>query len=120
MTGMNVSNGRSISGMDHIKQSIADILTTPVGSRVMRREYGSLLPSLIDQPLNGATLLRAYSAVVVAINQWESRIRLERIVKLVNSEKPGTATLEMDVVLVSGGTADPQRIAVSVSTGVAS
>lgn len=117
MSGMNVSTGKAISGMDHIKQSIADILTTPVGSRVMRREYGSLLPSLIDQPLNGATLLRAYSAVVVAINEWEPRIRLERIVKLVNADKPGTASLEMDVVRVEGNSAETQRLAVTISTG---
>ncbi|OEY67459.1 GPW/gp25 family protein [Marinobacter sp. X15-166B] len=117
MSGMNVSTGKALTGMDHIKQSITDILTTPLGSRVMRREYGSLLPSLIDQPLNGATLLRAYSAVVVAINEWEPRIRLERIVKLVNSDKPGTALLEMDVVHVSGTTATAQRIAVSISNG---
>jgi len=117
MTGMNVATGESISGMDHIKQSVADILTTPIGSRVMRREYGSLLPSLIDQPLNGANLLRAYSAVVVAINEWEPRIRLERIVNLINSEKPGTALLEMDVVLVNGARQTSDRINVSLGNG---
>lgn len=120
MTGMNVSTGKAIGGMEHIKQSVADILTTPIGSRVMRREYGSLLPSLIDQPLTGATLLRIYSAVVVALNEWEPRIRLERIVNLVHADKPGTVSLEMDVVRMNSNTTGTERIAVSLVTGVVS
>uniref|UniRef100_UPI0026076D20 ATPase domain-containing protein n=1 Tax=uncultured Sphingobium sp. TaxID=316087 RepID=UPI0026076D20 len=31
---------------------VRDILTTPIGSRLMRRDYGSLIPELIDQPAN--------------------------------------------------------------------
>jgi phage baseplate assembly protein W len=40
--GMNSQTGLSISEVEHIRQSVRDILVTPVGSRVMRREYGSL------------------------------------------------------------------------------
>ncbi|HIH7570978.1 TPA: GPW/gp25 family protein, partial [Yersinia enterocolitica] len=40
--GMNRHAGQTITDADHISQSIADILITPVGSRVMRRTYGSL------------------------------------------------------------------------------
>ena len=32
----------------HLNQSIADILTTPIGTRVMRPDYGSNIPRLID------------------------------------------------------------------------
>ena len=48
--GMNSQTGLSISEVEHIRQSVRDILVTPVGSRVMRREYGSLLSQMIDQP----------------------------------------------------------------------
>ena len=41
--GMNRNTGLGISDTEHISQSMRDILLTPVGSRVMRREYGSLL-----------------------------------------------------------------------------
>ncbi|EAI3737908.1 baseplate assembly protein, partial [Campylobacter jejuni] len=34
--------------MVSIEESIKDILITPLGSRVMRPEYGSLLYTLID------------------------------------------------------------------------
>lgn len=117
MAGMNVATGKKITGMDHIRQSIADILTTPVGSRVERRDYGSMLPALIDQPLTGATLLRAYSAVVVALSQWEPRIQLERIVTLVNGETPGSASLEMDILRANEAGARSERITVNIATG---
>lgn len=77
--GMHAGTGRALSDVDHIRQSVRDILTTPVGSRVMRREYGSLLPRLIDQPLHGATLQRAYAATVMALIRWEPRIRIARV-----------------------------------------
>ena len=48
--GMSRTDGRSLTDEEHISQSLSDILRTPVGSRVMRREYGSLLPDMIDQP----------------------------------------------------------------------
>ena len=42
--GMNSQTGLSISEVEHIRQSVRDILVTPIGSRVMRREYGSADP----------------------------------------------------------------------------
>ncbi|WP_210454811.1 GPW/gp25 family protein, partial [Pantoea ananatis] len=52
--GMNASSGNAITDLDHISQSVSDILNTPVGSRVMRREYGSLISTNIDTPMNDA------------------------------------------------------------------
>ena len=65
---MDRTTGRRITGMNHLQQSIADILTTPLGTRLQRRTYGSLLPSLIDQPDNGPTRLRCYSASASAFS----------------------------------------------------
>lgn len=78
-TGMNNTNGRTLSDLAHIWQSIRDILTTPIGSRPMRRTYGSLVPMLIDQPLNGATRLRVMSAAVTALVRWEPRVRISAV-----------------------------------------
>lgn len=63
----------------HIAQSIADILSTPKGTRVMRRDYGSDLPDLIDQPINGETLVDLYAATAEAIARWEPRFALRRV-----------------------------------------
>ena len=97
---MNRDTGRSISGAAHLRQSIADILTTPLGSRVMRRDYGSLLPGLIDQPFNDATRLRACAAVVMALMRWEPRVRLSRI-QLAAGDQPGSAMLDIEGEVVA-------------------
>ncbi|MCL7930438.1 GPW/gp25 family protein [Halomonas llamarensis] len=102
MPGMNDHNGTAIEGMAHIHQSVRDILTTPLGTRVMRREYGSLLPELIDQPLNDALLLQAYAATVMALIRWEPRIRVTAIRRSVNSGQAGQASLEISAITVWG------------------
>lgn len=62
----------------HIKQSIADILLTAKGSRVMRRDYGSNLYRLIDRPISSGLLLQLSCACVMALKQWEPRITVNR------------------------------------------
>ncbi|MBK0062619.1 MULTISPECIES: GPW/gp25 family protein [unclassified Acinetobacter] len=77
---MSRSTGLLISDeMESIHQSIIDILTTPIGSRLMRREYGSLLYDLIDQPINDVLVLKCYSAIYSAILRWEPRISINQI-----------------------------------------
>jgi phage baseplate assembly protein W len=39
MRGMNNKTGKELEGIKHLKQSMIDILTTPTGSRIMRRDY---------------------------------------------------------------------------------
>ncbi|PUA16826.1 GPW/gp25 family protein [Glaciimonas sp. PCH181] len=94
MSGMHRSTGRALSGLAHIRQSLADILTTPLGARVMRRDYGSEVPELIDQPLNGATTLRLYAATAHAVRLWEPRIHLTSVQLALNND--GKATLLLD------------------------
>jgi phage baseplate assembly protein W len=79
MRGMNAQTGQALGGLQHLRQSIIDILSTPVGSRVMRRDYGSRLFELIDAPLTEATLIDLYAATAVALAEWEPRFRLHRV-----------------------------------------
>lgn len=95
MIGMSARTGRTVSESAHLAQSIADILTTPIGSRVMRREYGSQLPDLIDAPFNDATRLQAYAATAMALMRWEPRIRLSRV-QLSLGDRPGQAVLDVE------------------------
>ena len=53
MRGTNAYTGRELDGINHLRQSITDIFNTRVGTRVMRRDYGSDLPNLIDNPYDG-------------------------------------------------------------------
>ncbi len=107
MIGMNAHTGRRLDGLEHIRQSVRDILTTPIGTRVMRREYGSLLPELIDQPLTDALLLQAYAATVMALTRWEPRLRITAVRRSVSATQPGQAVLELQ-----GQTLDGQAMTV--------
>lgn len=77
--GMSTATGASLDGLDHLRQSVRDILQTPRGSRVMRRDYGSDLFKLVDQNLTGVTLARIYAATVLALRQWEPRLKVLRV-----------------------------------------
>jgi hypothetical protein len=41
--GMNSATGKAITDTEHLNQSVKDILITPQGSLIARREYGSLM-----------------------------------------------------------------------------
>ena len=79
MSGLSATTARLLPEEQHLAQSINDILSTPLGSRVMRRDYGSDLPRLIDAPLNGETLVDLYAATAEAIDRWEPRFELRRV-----------------------------------------
>lgn len=98
MTGMSRNTGRAMSGnsVEHLVQSIEDILTTPIGSRTLRRTYGSELPDLIDQPLNARTRLRIYAATAIALLRWEPRVRLKRV--SLRAGAAGVAALDLVAV----------------------
>lgn len=72
-------NGAELTELEHIRQSLEDIATTPIGSRLMRREYGTLLASLMDQPIGQALYLKIYSTLYSAYVRWEDRIEISQI-----------------------------------------
>lgn len=77
-TGVNAETGLPLTDWDHVQQSITKILTTRVGSRVMRREFGSELMELIDRRMTQRNILAAFAECAVAIARWEPRFRLRR------------------------------------------
>ena len=79
MPGTNAVTGKELTGLAHLRQSVRDILTTPLGSRVMRRDYGSRLLALVDAPLNDGVLVEIYAAAAEALGRWEPRLRLRRV-----------------------------------------
>ncbi|MEW9683307.1 GPW/gp25 family protein [Pseudomonas sp. TE50-2] len=79
MIGMDRRTGLPISGVTHLRQSIEDILTTPVGSRRMRPEYGSNLRRYVDLPINEGWKSAVQAEVARALGRWEPRLRLELV-----------------------------------------
>lgn len=93
--GMSAQTGLAIDVLTHLRQSITDILSTPIGTRVMRREYGSALFALVDAPLDGVTVLDIIQATAGAIGRWEPRVRVERV--QVQSAQPGVIVLDLEL-----------------------
>ncbi|WP_234085306.1 GPW/gp25 family protein [Azonexus sp. R2A61] len=93
---MSRTTGRAIGEDEHIRQSVADILTTPIGSRVERRAYGSNIPDLIDFPATPANRLRLMSASVMALTRWEPRIGISTAA--VDYTMDGKTTITLDAV----------------------
>lgn len=92
MQGISTS-GKPLSGIDHLRQSIRDILTTRRGTRVMCRDYGSRLPDLVDRPMNPALRMDIYAATAEALSRWEPRFRLSEV--RVTDAEPGKLTLHL-------------------------
>ncbi len=63
-----------VEGEDEIKQAIYIILSTPIGSRVMRPEFGCRLHELVYASINASTATAATRYIEEALGYWEPRI----------------------------------------------
>jgi hypothetical protein len=108
---MNATTGRAIADLDHLYQSINRILSTPLGTRIARRTFGSDLPDLIDAPTNGATLVRLYAAVATALMRWEPRLQLTSVQLSADSTDAFNGALILDI---QGTTDEGDTVSTSV------
>jgi phage baseplate assembly protein W len=102
MNGVSKLTGKALDGIDHLRQSIIDILTTPLGTRVMRRQYGSKVFDYIDAPLNSETLLFLFAAIAEALDKWEPRLRLQRV-QATNISDTGRVNLLLTALYLPDG-----------------
>ncbi len=115
--GMNKVDGSDLNDLEHIKQSVSDILSTPIGARVMRREYGSPVPELLDQPSNDYTRMLIQAACVLAITRWEPRLSLTRLTFNVGTgEDIGKGIVDFEADRIDGGR-DSSPVSASVALG---
>ena len=94
MQGMDRRTGKLSRDKDHLRQSIEMILTTPIGSRVMRPEFGSELPRLVALPMTPSTDLRIYAAVLDSLTKWEPRLITENV-QITNRTADGELELKL-------------------------
>ena len=76
---MDRASGKPLADLLHLRQSITDILSTPIGSRIMRREYGSRLFKRIDAPITGELIAEIYADVVEALFNYEPRFEATNV-----------------------------------------
>ncbi|WP_020414327.1 GPW/gp25 family protein [Microbulbifer sp. VTAC004] len=99
--GMDSSSGMAITELEHLRQSITDILTTPVGSRLMRRNYGAKIFHSLDAPLTRSTIVDIYSNAAEALSLWEPRFQSTEM-QVVRMESSGI-TMKLSGYMVDSG-----------------
>lgn len=75
------ANGVKLTRMeDELEQSMMMILGTAPRERVMRPEFGCEIHSLMFEPNNYATAVKAEGMVRDALGMWEPRVRVQSVV----------------------------------------
>ena len=76
--GISAVTGKPLTDWEHTQQSIGKIVQTAIGARIMRRDFGSDLPDLVDTKMIRKNILAAYSTAASAIERWEPRFRMRK------------------------------------------
>lgn len=105
--GMNAHTGRWIRDYGHLRQSLQKIVSTRIGSRIERREFGSLIPDLIDSPINQQNTLLLYAAVVTSIMKHEPRLKINQVSVELGSEAQPTLYLTVEGSIVVDFSTEP-------------
>jgi phage baseplate assembly protein W len=92
-------------GVEKIRENLAHILLTDVGSRVMRRGYGAGLRQLLHEPNNEALRALAHQRVAAAIQEHEPRVLLQGV-----STEQRDATLFIRIDYVVRRTRQPESL----------
>ena len=81
--------------MYRLHASIRMILSTIPGERVMRPEFGCRMWSLIFAPLTAGTLGQIEQYVREALDRWEPRIDVDRVIAVADQES-AEVKIELD------------------------
>jgi len=93
-TGLDRQSGKLLTGWDHCAQSIGVILTTRIGTRPMRRAFGSAALELQDRNATARNIMAIYAAVAAALRRWEPGFRL-RSIRLTRGGSDGVFAFEI-------------------------
>jgi uncharacterized protein len=80
MAGINRRTGRILDGFPHVVQSIDVIFSTRLGERVMRRWFGAIGAAILGRLLVPRTILIFTTALTVALELWEPRFKVTRVI----------------------------------------
>lgn len=66
--GTDRNTGRLISGVPYLWQRLSDVIATPVGSLVGRRDFGSRMFEVLDRNVDSGFYMDAFVRLAEAIN----------------------------------------------------
>lgn len=96
------------AGDTEIQQAIHIILSTSLGERVMRPDFGCRIHELIFAPNNIGTCAAAERYVREALGRWEPRIALTKVKAEPSADHTGTLMIEVSYVVKA--TQDPRSL----------
>lgn len=108
--GIDRNTGEVITGWDHVRQSLEVLISTAIGSRVERRDYGCDIEGLIDKPQNEETVVDFAIAIAEALEPrpfdngrflGEPRFQINRFTY--DLETPGVVTAAIEGVYFPNG-----------------
>ncbi|WP_282046305.1 GPW/gp25 family protein [Roseibium album] len=79
MTGVDRYTLKPIDNLSHTMQSVEVILSTDIGSRVMRRPFGGGVSELLGRALVPRTFAIMQQLIGTAIDLWEPRLAVRRV-----------------------------------------
>lgn len=63
--------------VEAVRNSVKNILMTPIGTRPYEREYGSWLHHYLQEPLTLTTVESCRTSLIESIKRWEPRIQID-------------------------------------------
>lgn len=83
-----------LEGMDLIRQSVAAVLDTEPGERIMRPDFGCGLQRYLMEPNTLTTRTAMTQDITAALERWEPRIRLTNVA-VTPGEDPSLVWIEI-------------------------
>ena len=66
-SGMSKATGGTITGVAYLRQRLEDVINTPLGALVGRRDFGSRLYEMLDHNIDSSFRMSAYVRLAEAI-----------------------------------------------------
>ena len=66
--GTDRNTGRPLGGVDYLRQRLADVINTPLGSLVGARDFGSRMYQMTDRNIDRRYYMDCYTRLAEAIN----------------------------------------------------
>ena len=89
-----------VKAEEDIKQSLVILLSTTLGERVMRSDYGANLHQQVFEPMDAAFQTFVTSIVSDAITNYETRINLDSVDVAIENEE-GRIELTINFTIIS-------------------
>jgi phage baseplate assembly protein W len=76
MSGIDAVTGETLSGFDHVLQSLEKIFNTSQGARVMREWFGNPGLKLLGENMTDETILLWFNTLYMLVELFEPRFRI--------------------------------------------